>query len=141
LEKDYPYTAKSHKLDCQYEDMPHADVTVPNFTNVEKHSPAAMKQALTIGPLAVSIVANHPSFQAYKSGVFDSSDCGHLHLDHATNVVGWGTDADAGEYWIMRNSWGTSWGEQGYMRMSITEEGTPGICGVQKDALYPDASA
>jgi len=59
-------------------------------------------------------------------------------LDHATNVVGWGDDATYGGYWIMRNSWGTTWGEEGYMRMSIVEG--EGICGIQKQPSYTTAN-
>lgn len=93
-----------------------------------------MKAALEKGVLAVSIEADQPSFQYYKSGIFDSSDCG-TRLDHATNVVGWGEEKGT-EFWIMRNSWGTVWGEKGYMRLAIEESGK-GICGIQKEPLYP----
>ena len=54
-------------------------------------------------------------FQTYTSGIFNASTCG-TNLDHATNVVGWGTSGTT-DYWIMRNSWGTSWGEKGYMQL------------------------
>lgn len=86
-----------------------------------------MKQAVTNGPVSVAIQADQRVFQTYKSGIFDSASCG-TQLDHATAVVGWGTE-DGQEFWIMRNSWGTTWGEAGYMRVAI-EEGH-GICGIQ----------
>jgi len=76
-----------------------------------------MKAALEIGVLSVSIEADKTVFQYYKSGIFNDSACG-TRLDHATNVVGWGSENDT-EYWIMRNSWGTVWGEKGYMRLEI----------------------
>jgi len=53
----------------------------------------------------------------YSSGIFSSAQCG-TNLDHATLVVGWGS-ASGQEYWIMKNSWGTTWGEKGYMRLAI----------------------
>jgi len=77
-----------------------------------------MKAALQSGVLAVSIEADKSVFQRYGGGIFNDSRCG-TQLDHATNVVGWGSTG-AVQYWIMRNSWGTSWGEGGYMRMQIT---------------------
>merc|ERR1712179_259030 len=66
-------------------------------------------------------------FQQYSSGIFDSTSCG-TRTDHATLVVGYGSDAGQ-EYWLMKNSWGTSWGEEGYMRVAI-EDGV-GICAIQ----------
>jgi len=93
-----------------------------------------MKAALEKGVLAVSIEADQHDFQYYKSGIFDSAACG-TRLDHATNVVGWGSDKGT-EYWIMRNSWGKSWGEKGYMRLKIEASGK-GICGIQHEPLYP----
>ena len=92
-----------------------------------------MKAALNQNVLSVAIQANKAVFQQYKEGIFDDEGCGGLNLDHATNVVGWGKDETKGDYWIMRNSWGTSWGESGYMRMKI-QDGR-GICGVQKQPI------
>jgi len=92
-----------------------------------------MKTALAGRPLAVSIEADRSVFQSYKSGIFNSSSCG-TNLDHAVIVVGWGTSGST-EYWTVRNSWGTSWGEKGYIRMAITSGA--GICGVQMQPLYP----
>ena len=75
----------------------------------------------------------------YKSGVFDSAECGThadhgYKADHVTLVVGYASDSD-GEYWIMKNSWGSSWGEDGYMRVAI--EVDEGICGIQSRPTYP----
>ena len=72
----------------------------------------------------------------YKSGIFDSADCG-TELDHAVLLVGYGRSESGQEYWIMRNSWAETWGEGGYMKMAIGEDG-PGICGVMKAPLYPN---
>ena len=69
----------------------------------------------------------------YSSGVFNSAGCGTM-TDHATLVVGYGTDAD-GEHWIMKNSWGTSWGEAGYMRVAIQDG--EGVCAIQSQPVYP----
>jgi len=84
----------------------------------------------------VAIEADQFSFQRYSSGVFDNSSCG-TNLDHAVLLVGYGTDADSGvEYYTMKNSWGSSWGDEGYMKMAIVGNG-PGICGVQMQPAYP----
>jgi cathepsin L len=68
-------------------------------------------------------------FQFYSSGVFDAP-CGK-NLNHAVNVVGVNTAA-AQPYFIVRNSWGTSWGEKGYIRMAAGKN----ICGIASDASY-----
>jgi len=68
----------------------------------------------------------------YTSGILDQS-CG-TGLDHAIAAVGYGSD-NGQEYWIIRNSWGSSWGEEGYIRVAI-EDGE-GICGIQMGSFYP----
>ena len=70
-----------------------------------------MKAALATQPLSVSIEADKMVFQTYKSGVLDSSSCG-TNLDHAVLVVGFGNDAATGlDYWLVKNSWNTTWGD------------------------------
>jgi len=77
----------------------------------------------------VSIEADQYSFQAYQDGIYDDQGCGTT-LDHAVLLVGWGEDAASGkQYYIMKNSWGTTWGDNGYMKMAITGNDA-GICGV-----------
>lgn len=71
----------------------------------------------------------------YKSGVLDTTSCG-TRLNHAVNIVGYGRDNATGkDYWIIKNSWGTDYGERGYIR--IKREGGAGICGMNKLAAYP----
>lgn len=82
----------------------------------------------------MSIEADKFSFQMYTSGVFDNANCG-TELDHATLVVGYGTSLTGKEYWIMKNSWGESWGESGYMKVAIVDG--EGICGIQMGPLFP----
>jgi len=97
-----------------------------------------MKAALQQQPLAVSIEADKMVFQTYTSGVLDSSDCG-TRLDHAVLAVGYGTDEATGlDYWLVKNSWDTTWGDQGYIKLAITDG--QGICGVQDRPLYPTAN-
>lgn len=81
----------------------------------------------------MAIQANQLSFQLYSSGIFTNTNCG-TNLDHATNVVGWGT-SNGMDYWIMRNSWGTSWGMAGYMELEIVNG--VGLCGIQMEPLFP----
>ena len=97
-----------------------------------------MKAALTKQPLAVSIEADTKVFQTYKSGVLDSQECG-TKLDHAVLAVGYGKDADTGlDYWLVKNSWATTWGDEGYVKIAIVDG--KGICGVQMEPLAPTSS-
>jgi len=92
-----------------------------------------MKAALATQPLAVSIEADKMVFQTYKSGVLNSTTCG-TNLDHAVLAVGWGNDATSGlDYWLVKNSWNTTWGDKGYIKLAIVDG--KGICGVQMEPL------
>lgn len=94
-----------------------------------------MKSALAKQPLSVAIDAETDKFGYYNGGIFDYSGCG-TSLDHAVLLVGYGS-SNGQEFWIMKNSWATSWGEKGYMRIAIHGDGS-GVCGVQKDTQYPN---
>jgi len=129
-ESSYTYTAKNGT--CKYSSN-NTGVKSTSHSKVTSSSASAMKTALAGRPLSVAIEADKSVFQSYKSGIFNSTSCG-TSLDHATNVVGWGSSGST-DYWIMRNSWGTSWGESGYMRIAIVDG--DGICGIQKQVVYP----
>ena len=88
-------------------------------------------------PVSVAIQANLQSFQMYKSGIYSDPACGD-DLDHGVLVVGYGYDSDLDmNYWIVKNSWGTDWGEQGYMRMKKDTEDPGGLCGIAIDPSIP----
>merc|ERR1719502_2254012 len=88
---------------------------------------------VTKGPVSVAIEADKQAFQLYKSGVFTSATCG-TKLDHGVLVVGYGTDSEADmPYWKVKNSWGASWGDQGYIRI----ESGKNLCGITLSASYP----
>ena len=129
-EAAYPYTGRDGT--CKYNVANSTYVKMESYTNVTADSPSAMKTALNSHVLSVAIQANKMCFQTYSSGIFNNSNCG-TSLDHATNVVGWGTSGTT-DYWIMRNSWGTSWGEKGYMQLEIVSG--KGYCGIQMEPLY-----
>jgi C1A family cysteine protease len=90
----------------------------------------ALGAAVDIGPVSVAIEADQAGFQLYKSGVF-SGACGQT-LDHGVLTVGYGTDSGQ-DYWKVKNSWGTSWGEQGYIRMIRNKD----ECGIANEPSYP----
>ena len=85
--------------------------------------------AIAKQPVSVTVEADTAVFQQYTSGVLNSAACG-TQLDHAITAVGYGTDSTSGlNYYIVRNSWGASWGDQGYIKIAAIE-GTVGICGI-----------
>lgn len=90
--------------------------------------PVALQIALEKGPVAVALCAKSNAFMYYKSGVFTDAQACEQCLDHAVSIVGYNYDSDGTPYWIVRNSWGPDWGENGYIYLEIT--GGLGMCAV-----------
>ncbi len=136
LESDYPYVSGTtmKKGECQYDSVNKTDVTVQSYTEVTPNNVADMKAALAQQPLAVAIEADKLVFQTYSTGILDSDKCG-TNLDHAVLAVGYGVDNGV-EYWTVKNSWGTGWGDNGFIRLAITGDDA-GICGVQSEPEFP----
>ena len=134
LESVYPY--KGVKGTCAYDSSSATAVTVSNYTTVTPDSVDQMKAALNQQPLAIAIEADKLCFQTYSSGVFNNTKCGTT-LDHAVLAVGYGTE-NGQEYWLVKNSWNTTWGDQGYIKIAIVDG--EGICGVQMDPEWPQTN-
>jgi C1A family cysteine protease len=130
-EADWPYTAKSEQ--CNHALEAYGTVGVAEYDPVVKNSVSQLKAAIDLTVVTVTIEADQTVFQMYQSGVLDSADCG-TNLDHAVAAVGYGTE-DGKDYYIVRNSWGPSWGDKGYIKIAAIDGG-PGICGIQMDSLY-----
>ena len=128
LETTYPYVAKTSRCKANKSD---GKVNVVSHKQVQPKSVAALKSAVQAGPTCVSVDAANNYFQGYTGGILNTKRCGH-NLDHAVTAVGYGTD-NGQEYLIVRNSWTASWGEEGYIRMSLDVTGN-GVCGVLLDS-------
>lgn len=96
-----------------------------------------MKAALAIQPVSVAIEADKSMFRYYASGILDSPSCG-THLDHGVLAVGYGKRADGVEYYVVKNSWNTVWGDKGFIKLRIVPGA--GTCGIQMQASYPTVS-
>jgi len=125
-EKSYPYKARQQRK-CAFKK---ADVGADDkgYTDLPQGDEDALKVALaTQGPISVAIDAGHPSFQHYNGSVYYEKKCSSEQLDHGVLAVGYGTDPDHGDYWIVKNSWGPEWGEEGYIRMARNKNNHCGI--------------
>jgi len=132
-EESYPYEARDDKCRFKTRDVGATDT---GFVDIPEGSEEKLKEAVgTNGPVSVAIDASHESFQFYSKGVYDEEDCSSEQLDHGVLVVGYGTDANSKEdYWIVKNSWSTKWGDEGYIRMIRNKNNQ---CGIASSASYP----
>ena len=137
-EQAYPYVSGTTKTagTCQKSCSLVSGSAVIKSYAVAANSDTAMMTALSLVPVSIAIEADQSTFQLYKSGVFTGA-CGTT-LDHGVLLVGYGS-ASGEDYYIMKNSWGTSWGESGYMRMGRGPQynNGKGQCGLLMEASYP----
>lgn len=130
-ETDYPYTAAEGT--CDQDKAKNKVVTIQGHKKVDQNE-ASLQAATAQQPVSVGIDAGGFIFQLYSSGVF-TGYCGS-NLNHGVTVVGYGEDAGQ-KYWIVKNSWGTGWGEEGYVRMERGYSEETGKCGIAMLASYP----
>jgi cathepsin L len=126
-EAAYPYTARDGTCKATSCTMS-VDSKITGYKDVT-HTENALGASVDVQPVSIAIEADQSGFQMYKSGVF-CGVCG-TNLDHGVLAVGYGTDTTA--YWKIKNSWGTSWGEQGYIRMCRNSN----KCGISNEPSYP----
>ncbi|KAK4274664.1 hypothetical protein QN277_017855 [Acacia crassicarpa] len=132
-EEDYPYHAVDGQCDHYRKNA--KVVTIDGYEDVPANDEKALKKAVANQPVSVAIEAGGREFQLYVSGVF-TGRCGTA-LDHGVAAVGYGTENGV-DYWIVKNSWGSSWGEEGYIRMERNVGKTnTGKCGIAMQASYP----
>jgi len=136
-EDAYPYTGTSCSVlkdCCNAEEKTGVDTGITGFTAVSSGDEDALKSAsATQTIISVGIDASDASFQLYNSGVYAPTKCSSTDLDHGVAVVGYNTMAKGGDYWIVRNSWGSSWGVDGYIYMARNDNNK---CGIATDAAF-----
>jgi C1A family cysteine protease len=129
-EGEYPYVG--YDQSCSYQKD--GKVKVNSYAEVSADA-NQMKAALMKGPVSVAVEADTQVFQSYSGGILDDSSCG-TNLDHAITAVGWGSTGGK-DYWLVRNSWGSWWGESGYIRIAANP--SSGDCGILNGPpSYPD---
>ncbi|XP_078151117.1 oryzain alpha chain-like [Carex rostrata] len=131
-EEDYPYTGYDNRCDANRKNA--KVVTIDDYEDVPINSEASLQKAVAGQPVAVAIEGGGRAFQLYSSGIFTGS-CGTA-LDHGVTAVGYGSE-NGKDYWIVKNSWGSSWGESGYIRMERNIKSASGKCGITMEASYP----
>ncbi|XP_062102653.1 cysteine proteinase COT44 [Humulus lupulus] len=132
-EDDYPYAGVNGRCDVARANK--KVVSINGYEDVPTLDEKALKKAVAHQPVSVAIEAGGRALQLYQSGVF-TGECG-TQLDHGVAVVGYGRENGV-DYWLVRNSWGTNWGEEGYFKLERNLVGSNnGKCGIAMEASYP----
>lgn len=127
----YPYTANDGTC-TKCSTVAH----ISSCSDVKPNDQISLKSAVAQQPVSIAIEADTRYFQSYSSGVLTSSSCG-TNLDHGVTLIGYGTENGI-DYWIVKNSWGTSWGDNGYVKIARSDStNDPGICGIAMSASFP----
>ena len=130
-ESNYPYVA--YNQNCNTAATKAVAATLHSYVNVPQNNYPSLAAAVAQQPISVLVEADGPDWQSYGGGIVTDQGCG-TYLDHAVLAVGYNF-GNATPYWIVKNSWGTGWGENGYIRLAIVAGN--GICGVQMSPAYP----
>jgi len=132
-EESYEYDAVDEQ--CHFNPN-NVGATVSGFVDLPENDEEALKSAIaTQGPCSVGIQADNDDFMFYSAGVYRNSKCTAAGIDHGVLTVGYGDD-NGDEYWLVKNSWGEDWGDEGYIKIARNENN---MCGIAADASYPTA--
>lgn len=129
-EKAYPYDPQDDP--CKFNKSKVA-AKFNGFKDVTGGEEGLKSAVANIGPVSVAIDASQFTFQLYSSGVYYDKDCSTTELDHGVLVVGYGSEGGK-DYWLVKNSWGESWGEKGYIKMARNRNNS---CGIATQPSYP----
>ncbi|CAH1109177.1 unnamed protein product [Psylliodes chrysocephalus] len=128
-EMNYPYEGKDD--DCKINGT-ETGMKIKNYVFIKEDDEEDLRQAVARQPVAVTVDSR--GFQLYKSGIFDNSCIEDVNIDHSLLVVGYDLDHHFEmDYWILKNSWGKSWGMDGYMKFKRNHN----VCGIASYAVYP----
>lgn len=129
-EESYPYKAKNEKCHFKESDI---GATLRSYEKIIREDCLSLRERVAnVGPISAAMDASHNSFQLYKKGIYSPSVCSKTKLDHGILVVGYGNE-DGTDYFLVKNSWGTSWGMEGYFMIENKND----LCGICTSASYP----
>ncbi|KAH8297939.1 hypothetical protein KR018_001888, partial [Drosophila ironensis] len=134
-EDAYPYSGRQGS--CQPSSLAYISGYLQNYVTLNSTDERELAEVVyNIGPVVVSIDHLHDGFENYGGGVLSIPNCGksRLELKHSVLVVGFGTDPALGEYWLIKNSFGVTWGEEGYFRLA---RNAGNMCGVASLPQFP----
>jgi len=132
-EASYPYTAEDGT--CHFS-AANVGATLASYYNVIQGNETDLQVHVAVGPTSIAIDASQASFQFYSSGVYYEPACSSTSLDHGVLATGWGVDSSSQypNYWVVKNSWGTSWGQNGWIWMARNMNNN---CGIATMATLP----
>ncbi|XP_026374631.2 procathepsin L-like [Ursus arctos] len=133
-EESYPYLGRNES--CKYRPEKSA-ANVTTFWRVSNEEDGLMTTVATVGPVSAAVDSSPHSFQFYKKGIYYDPNCRSKRLNHGILVVGYGFEGEESEnkkYWIIKNSWGTNWGMEGYMLLAKDRDNH---CGIATMASFP----
>jgi len=129
-ESAYPYKA----VDGTCQTTCTKTLTIGGFTDVTPNNSTALLNAVATRPISIAVDAGGSDWQFYSGGVLNDQACG-TSLDHGVLLVGYSQSTNP-KYWIVKNSWGTSWGNKGYIYIANDGLNDAGICGINMDPSY-----
>ena len=131
-EEEYPYTAEQG-----FCNQCNTTLKINNYKDIIPNDEKLLKRVVAQQPVSVAIQANLKSFQLYSNGIYSDPNCG-TKLDHGVLIVGYGYDLYHNmDYWIIKNSWGPNWGENGYIRIQRNIDNPSGLCGITIQPSIP----
>ncbi|KAJ4954933.1 hypothetical protein NE237_011716 [Protea cynaroides] len=134
-ESNYPYEEVDGT--CSEEKAAEHAAMITGYEDVPSSNEQELLTAVANQPVSVAIDGSGHPFKYYSSGIF-TGECG-TNLDHAVTLIGYGVNEKGIKYWLVKNSWGTSWGENGYMRIQRDVAAKEGLCGLAMEPSYPTA--
>ncbi|PNT78134.1 senescence-specific cysteine protease SAG39 [Brachypodium distachyon] len=132
-EANYPYTGEDDK--CKSNETVNVAATIKGYEDVPANDESALMKAVAHQPVSVVVDGGDMTFQLYAGGVMTGS-CG-VEMDHGIAAIGYGATSNGTKYWLMKNSWGTTWGEKGFLRMAKDIPDKRGMCGLAMKPSYP----
>jgi len=132
LDSYYPYASGESGFSgsCTF-DASHVVAHISGFEYATQNQSEKAMQVAMVGHTPLSVCVDASSWQDYSSGVVDAASCG-TDLDHCVQAVGYASLTNGTEYWIVRNSWATSWGIDGYIYIELGQN----VCGIAEEATY-----